>query len=158
MIDVNAEFDDHRLLAREIWNKGFRTCSGLRDLDGYDSYTRIKAVLYNELVSERLSRRLELDGDERDRFLVVPNGTEEMPIMIHQPRPNDTCRYWDHPIRRVRSRDIRRAFIDFFDWDVMSYVDFRYYRVRIVTFSAHDDLTGREAPVQHEHARVFFTE
>jgi hypothetical protein len=36
----------------------------------------------------------------------------------------------------------------------MNYIDFQYYRVRIVGFASQPHLVGREALLEHLHAKV----
>ncbi len=75
--------------------------------------------------------------------------------MIQKPREGDRCNYWDDPVREVKASDVELHFLDYFDWNQMGYVDFQYYRVRIVTFALQPHLVGREALLEHQYARVF---
>ena len=156
MQDVTEVFDHFRLVARHVWNVGFWSKSELRTWDAYERFEQIKSALFNALVVERLGS---LPGTDLpvsgNRFRVVAAGDAEVPILINRPREGDRNSYWDDPVSRVDASTAELYFVDYFDWNVLAPIDFQYYRVVILRFSAHPELTGRHALMEHSHAGVF---
>ncbi len=159
MRNITDLMDHYRDVARMIWNLGFRAVPELQDWDSRDRFEEIKKLLFRSLVFARLD-----EGEcgheispETERVLhVVPSGAEITPIMIHNPREGDRNRYWDDPVKQIRSADAELHFLDYFDWDDMASADFQYYRVRVGSFPAQPHLVGREALIEHKNADVFF--
>ncbi len=75
--------------------------------------------------------------------------------MIEQPRKGDRNHYWDDPVNQIKASDAELHFLDYFDWDMMAYTDFQYYRVRIASFISQPHLVGRDALIEHHHAKIF---
>lgn len=160
MRDVTHLFEHYRITARQLWNSGFWSQADLRDWDTSDRFLTIRQLLFEALVLARVSGSGcgHLGSDDRSRlpFYVVPQGC--VPIMIHRPRDGDQNWYWDDPVRQVDGSGAKLLFHDYFDWDLMSYLDFQYYRVRIVSFDSQPHLVGRQALIEHRNARVFVAE
>lgn len=87
-------------------------------------------------------------------FAVIPRAEAGVPIRIEAPRPGDRSRYWDHPISKVKSSDATLEFIDYFDFDHLGYLDFKYVRARITDFPANSGLVGREALLDAEYVDI----
>ncbi len=81
-----------------------------------------------------------------------------VPIMIQNPRAPHQRGYWDDPVDKIQRPDAELRYLDFFDWNDMAYADFQYYRVEIRSFDSRPHLVGREALLEHQHARVFVDE
>jgi hypothetical protein len=152
--EVTDLMDHYRVVARSVWNTGFWLVPELRNWDSRERFEEIKRLLFRKLVSERLEQPDEPQAKGCD-YRVVPVGTGPVPIMIHQPRQADRNLYWDDPIREIRASESELCFLDYFDWDEMTYIDFQYYRVRIQAFASQPQLVGREALLQHHDAKVF---
>jgi hypothetical protein len=156
MQDVTEVFDHFRVAARHVWNAGFWSKLELRTWDAYERFEQIKSALFNALVVERLdispAMGLPVIGN---RFRVVPVGHAEVPILINRPREGDRNNYWDDPVSHVDASGAELYFIDYFDWNVLAPIDFQYYRVVIFRFSAHPELAGRQALVEHSYAGIF---
>jgi hypothetical protein len=147
---VTNLFQQYRIAARSNWNLFFRSDPDLVNWDLRDHFERIKKLLFEALVLQRLS----LDAGKA-RFRVVPSVKDGVPIKIEQPREGDRNHYWDHPIQRLRPSEAALEFLDYFDWDALGSLDFKYIRVRIREFPTQPHLVGREALLEPEYAEIF---
>lgn len=159
MRNITKIMDHYRIVARSVWNEGFWSAEGLQNHDSWDRFQKIKESLFNALVVAQVSEVSCCEDDLANRRLpvyqVVP--VEELspvPIMIQKPREGTLNVYWDDPVKDIKPSDASLQFIDYFDWNNMGYVDFRYYRVRIITFAAFPHLIGREALLEYGYATV----
>jgi len=149
--------DHYRIVARSIWNVGFWSQPDLRNWDSWDEFQEINKLLFNALVippSELTEGSAVTETDPFAALLIVPS-SPTVPIMIHRPREGDRNNYWDDPVREVTATDAELHFLDYFDWDLMNYIDFQYYRVRIAKFASQPHLVGRDALLEHHQAKVF---
>ncbi len=87
-------------------------------------------------------------------FHIRHSGQHDTPILIQKPRPGAPTGYWDDPVNVMKPGAAELAFIAYFDWDAMDYIDLKYYRVRIMKFDAHPELIGREALIERQYCRV----
>jgi len=78
--------------------------------------------------------------------------------MIQNPRPDKPIGYWDHPVNRIRPGEAEMHFLEYFDWNRLDYLDFRYYRVQIAKFDSRPELVGREALIERQQANVHLTD
>ena len=85
-------------------------------------------------------------------FHVIPLG-DTCPIMINR---EIQSKYWDHPITEIKKNDLKMVFLDYFDWDDLDLIDFRYYRVRIIESATYPDLVGSDALIETIYADVYF--
>lgn len=159
MREITDLMEHYRLIARSIWNTGFWPVPELRNWDSRDQFDQIKRFLFKAFVDARVAERgwCDLANVPEHRYLIVPSGSSPVPVMIHRPREGDRNRYWDDPVNEINAPDAELHFLDYFDWNDMDYVDFQYYRVRIVAFKSQPHLVGKEALVDHHYARVFVT-
>jgi len=158
MQDITDLMDHYRDVARSVWNTGFWVQTDLQTWDARDQFEQIKKLLFKALVVARLEEGhcCDLNSLPDDRkFQVVPSTGGPVPIMIQRSREGDGTGYWDDPVDQVKASEAVLYFLDYFDWNVMAYADFQYYRVRIAAFPQQPHLTGREALLEHVHARVF---
>ncbi len=157
MRDVTDLMDRYRVVARSVWNTGFWCLPEMRTWDAKDQFEQIKTLLFKSLVAARLEvgHCCDLYSLPDQVYRVVPNGPEPVPAMISRPREGDRNSYWDDPIREMRASEVELEFLDYFDWNAMALADFQYYRVRIAAFTSQPLLVGREALMEHGHARVF---
>ena len=158
MRDVTDLMDRFRGVARSIWESGFSEAHELRNWDFCDQFDQVKNLLFRALVDARVveGHFCDLITVPTHRYLVVPTGPGSVPIMIHRPREGDRNRYWDDPVNEVRASEAEFHFLDYFDWDQLSSVNFQYYRVHITAFPSQPHLVGREALIEHKDAKVFF--
>jgi hypothetical protein len=158
MEDITDLMDHYRHVARSVWNTGFWAQADLQTWDARDQFEQVKKLLFRALVVARLEEGhcCDLNGlFDNQSYHVVPNGPHGVAIMIENPREGDHNHYWDDPIKRVKASEAELNFIDFFDWDLMNYADYQYYRVRIAAFPTQPHLVGREALIEHLNAKVF---
>ena len=158
MQEITHLFDHYRVVARSIWNTGYWAVEELQKWDSVDQFRQVKELLFKSLVVARV-----MDGHCCDlnsvppapAFHIVPLNPGPVPVMIERPRPADKNHYWDDPVNEIRSSEAELHFIDYFDWDLRNYADFQFYRVRIHAFPEQPHLAGREALIDHLHAKVF---
>lgn len=158
MREITNLMDHYRLIARSIWNTGFWPKPEFQNWDSWDRFEHLKRVLFDSLiVSALMGDKCCINlGAQRERpYMVVPLAPGPVPIMIQQPRKGDRNRYWDDPVTEVKPGDVELLFLDYFDWNEMGYLDFQYYRVRILSFPDQPHLVGREALLEHQHAGVY---
>jgi hypothetical protein len=157
--DITELMDHFTVVARSVWNMGFRPEFGFRNFDSRDHFEQIKELLFKALVVAPLEEghHCDLNTLPDPIYQVVPAGPEPVPIIIRRPREGDSNWHWDDPVEEITAADSELQFLDYFDWDHLNYADFQYYRVRISVLRAHPHLVGREALVEHQCARVFAT-
>jgi hypothetical protein len=145
MRDVSGVFDHYRISARAVWNTAFWPDQDFRNWDSIEQFQEIEKLLFQELVLGKLAREWPLQNlfdAAIPFFCIVPSHGHGSPIMIQNPRPGAPSGYWDHPVNLLRPSDAELHFIAFFDWNLMDYIDLRYYRVRIASFDAHPELVA----------------
>lgn len=157
MREITDIMDHYREVARSLWNTAFWAKPELQTWDARDQFEQIKKGLLKALVIARLEvgHSCDLEALPDLSCQVVPKAPGPVPIMIQRPREGDKSAYWDDPVKEVRASEVELKFLDYFDWDLMAYADFHYYRVRILGFSTQPGLVGREALIEHQHAGVF---
>lgn len=153
MGDVTRVFQNYRISARSIWNLFFWPDPDLANWDTRDLFENIKERLFEALILAKLS----LDKGEA-RFAVVPRARDGVPAHIQQTRDDDRNRYWDHPVTVLKPSEVELEFLDYFDWDLIGCLDFKYVRTRIKASQTHSDLVGREALLDAEHVDIFLEE
>jgi hypothetical protein len=155
MKDVSSVFDHFRESARGIWNGAFWPDPDFRNRDSAEAFDEIQRILFSKLVLAKLSLdwpMIEIFRVAIPFFLLVPTFSATS-IMIQ--RSESERGYWDHPVRGIKSGEARLQFVAYFDWNSMDYLDLRYYRVKIASFSTHPDLVGREALLERQNFSVY---
>ena len=160
MRDVSGILDHYRVSARGIWNTAFWPDTDFRNWDSADRFDEIQRILFSELVLAKLGKEWPIDDVFRAPipFLQVVPSSNTIPIMIQNPRSDQSSGYWDHPLNRISPGEAEMNFLRYFDWNRLDYVDFRYYRVKIARFDAKSELVGREALIDRQHASVYLVE
>ena len=156
MIDVTLRLNRYREAARSLWNNYFFEDPALQNWEAFDSFELIRRTLFDALVLIPLDVSWPLNDIFRQPIpqLVVEPSSQEIPIMINKPRSYGSG-YYDDPVNRIGPNDAKLCFQDFFDWSQKHFVDYHYFRVRIVEFPKQPHLVNREALVEVLHARVF---
>jgi hypothetical protein len=160
MADINNIFDHYRVSARSIWNTAFWPDPDFRNWDSVEQFDEIQRILFSELVLGKLGKGWpthEIFRIPIPFFLVLPS-IQDAPIMIQNPRPDKPIGYWDHPVNRIRPGEAEMRFLEYFDWNRLDYLDFRYYRVQIAKFDSRPELVGREALIERQQANVHLTD
>jgi hypothetical protein len=87
--------------------------------------------------------------------MLVPN-SNGIPVMISRDKDVKGNRYWDHPITRLETDDAVIAFLEYFDWDQFSLIDFRYYLGTIISSSKYPDIVGHQVLVETIYTKVMY--
>jgi hypothetical protein len=166
MQDVTARFASFREGMRHLWNtQVLPTMDTAGDQWAVQhEFDKACSILFGILVvaplkvtrAENAGRMLigeRADHSEPLRWLrLMPRVAAGVPIMINRD-PFSTSGYWDHPVDRVTPDDVDLRFIDWFDFDELSFRDFTNFQVRIVA-SRLPELVGRTALIACEDVRV----
>lgn len=163
--DITNDFQMYRESLRHLWNTYFlprvqKAETFDQKWDLVDQFGQANVLLLKSLVFNMLDMHACEIDPKKDCFQllsVVPDSTEEVPIMINRPS-SDGNKYWDDPVTRVRATDIALEFLECFDWNQIALRDFVYYRVRIKSFPNHPGLIGREALLESRYCRVLMEE
>jgi hypothetical protein len=161
MEDVTSLVLRYREAARHIWNCFLR--DEPLDAPGLHDWEALKQILFTALVLRNCGHdecAAALLAPDRYGFSwikpivhlhVVPLG--DVPVMISRD-PGPHCRSWDHAVDRVGPNDVDLRFIDFFDWDQMGHIDFRFYLVDIEGSTKYPTLVGHRALLEVAYAKV----
>jgi hypothetical protein len=155
MKNVTAVIREYAEARRHLWNTSFsRMNDPLKFGAALEIYEDIDALLFKALVCEQSGLRCGTwsPGEPVPGLLVRPHTFTEVPILINRSVP--ASGYWDHPIKYVLPHEVELKYIGFFDWDEYTYMDCRYYRVRISTSLSLPELAGRDALVETSYADV----
>jgi hypothetical protein len=160
MKDVTAILDHYRISARSIWNTAFWPDTDFRDWNSAERFNEIERILFDQLVLFKLDREF----PSRDLFRkpisylrIAPSSSYGCPIMIARPTLEVPRGLWDDPVNRVTAAQADLHFLEFFDWNLLDYRDFQYYRVSITAFNEQPHLVGREALIERQYVNVFLS-
>jgi len=159
MIDVTEIVHRYRLALRHIWNTCFWVDPDLRNYDSIDFHEKLKPPLFAAIVAGPLG--IQTEGQIfGNGFQIVPKvASKEGPVLpsLLVKRSEPPYVTWKELVGPFKACELSLTLLDFFDWSPMSYMDLRYYRVRIETFVQNPDLTGQDALVDVVNADVFWT-
>lgn len=141
---------NYRLALRDLWNNHFWLSEPYRDSARVPEFKALKLPLFVSLVAMRLGPDLkppkELFGSA---YLVVPpakvRGYGSIPLM--QVERKDRPGIWEVVQGPFTGDGLKLVLLDFFDWAVEDWRDFRYFLVRIELFEQHAELVGCNALV-----------
>lgn len=162
---VTKLMNTYRECVRHLWNTYFLDLLSIveNQWDVSDEFDEICTTLFSSLVlnpigctSHKKSQRYEGFPTPLSCLHVVPSAKDGVPIQIA--REIQSFTYWDYPIDVIKPLEVDLRFIDFFDFDVLGYKEFEYYRVRIVDSSEYPDIIGRDALLKTRYATVFFVD
>jgi hypothetical protein len=150
----------YRECCRSLWNLHLQRIAESAGWDVVDDFREICKLLFDRMVADRLDFDLALGASvPANPYLRIVPAKVGMPIWVENPRPNDSCVYWDDRIERVTpdsGADLQ--LIDFFDWENMDIREFQYYEVLIRAFVEHPDRIGKRALVEVRNANVELVE
>jgi hypothetical protein len=157
--DATDEFQKYRLILRDIWNQYLWSEPEFRDWDMANHFESLRPTFFNELLGEKLRRRMDIERDDPLTIYVAGAVTEGIrargtPIRISETLDRGS-RCWTQPPGYVRRPEMLLKFLDFFDWGICEYRDLRYFLVEIAASSKYPDLVCREALVDVDSAHVF---
>ncbi len=156
MNNITGIFQKYREAARHLRN-AYYIPSDTNDWDMVEDFDEASTMLFKHLVLGEL--QINREGFD---WLAQPSGkfiiesvANDLPLMINREGQSG---YWDNPIEKVQKGDLVMHFIDYFDWDSMDQIDYRYYRTRIVASDKHPNLVGNDALIETIYANVFYSE
>jgi hypothetical protein len=151
----------YRECARNLWNTYFFNNASLGDeWDICDEFDDICVLLFSALVlnpNEYTEIKKSNSYDKSPQPLacikVVSSSDEGVQIQIN--REVDKSGYWDYPVNFVKPSDVDLRFIDFFDYNVLGFRDFKFCHVRIVGSDKFPGLVGRDALLESNDISIF---
>ncbi len=150
---VTNIFQKYRECARHIRNL-YYVPKDINDEDILEDFRELSILMFKHLVLNEFGLNFESNEwlvEPSSMFQVVPLG-DTCPIMINRKGQSE---YWDHPVTEIKKIDLEMVFIEYFDWDDMDLIDFRYYLVRIIESSTYPDLVGSDALIETIYADVY---
>ncbi len=162
MNDVTQILNRYRECVRNLWNIYFINHGSLTvDWDLADEYERICTKLFTLLVLNRVGKNehskslvFNQSSEPLSFFRVVPSAEGGVPIQVSRERNDFT--YWDYPIKSIKPDEADMRFIDFFNFGLLDFREFKYCRVRIVGSKVNADLVGRDALLECDHIIILF--
>ena len=152
---------DYRSALRTLWNNHFFMNLGLRDDELGRDFEKVQPPLFSALVSKRLDPSAK-PGEVMfgPAFRVVPalQGGPIPSIVVNRKAVGSASSDWQVEHGPFSNHEINLTLVNFFDWDVRSRRDFRYYLVKIVAFNNRPELIGCEALVDVIDTDVWWDE
>lgn len=145
---------NYRLALRDLWNLHFWRDQGYRDWESVKDFERAQLPLFRGLVA----RRLEPLGEPcqfvfGSSYQVAPSlTTERLPTMMVESSKS----IWEQLPGPFSANQLKLTIIDFFDWNVRHWRDFRYYRVKIEALEGRPELVGHDGLVDVLDAAVLW--
>jgi hypothetical protein len=142
----------------QLWNMHFWAPEPFRDYASVRQFDRLKLPLFLSLVVDRLGSDLEqptqLFGNA---FRVVPPvakppGTLSS-LLIEHPGAKGAWKSVNGPFGPT---DIKMCLLDFFDWNLLAWRDFRYYLVQIDECRAEQSLAGCRGLIEVEYVDILW--
>lgn len=165
-VKLTEAFQHYRLCLRDIWNRYFWSDSALRHADSADWFSKLKPILFEALVVEKLAKSApSCDWDSIEaaslRFEVVPNnvsGAVSSALLIVLDSKPTGEKHWEAN-ERVEVPSVRLRYLDFFDWNgFTTYVDVRYILVRIEDSVKYPQWVGKEGLVDVADCDIYWQE
>lgn len=143
-----------RLASRELFNHYFHVSDPWKNSDlawvAEGRFSEVETVLFQKLVAEPASLpHVAYKHAQPSIRVELAEKTDRAPIMLNRETKSG---YWDHPVKEV-NREVGMLFIQFFDWDVLSYRDNKFVRVQIESWPSHKDLVGKHALIENQYVR-----
>lgn len=148
MVDLEQILLSYREAVRSLWNHFFAGTPELNTFDSVDMLDKIKVLLFQQLVCSRISA---LDGfvpDFKEPVALLelkPLQSGSSILLVSNPRISDRNRYFDLEVQIKFPNEARLQYIDFFEYNVLGYIDLRFYLVRIAALKDDPSLVGRDA-------------
>jgi hypothetical protein len=135
----------YRKALQYLWNAHFWWDQTYRDIQAIREFEELKLPLFTWLVAKRLGPDFEVPEKLfGDPYKVVPKVTghiRSIRRMLVEGHPG----IWEELKGEFKADELTLTLLDFFDWDVMNWRDFRFYRVRIDHMAGRPEKVGREA-------------
>ncbi|GGP27051.1 hypothetical protein [Silvimonas amylolytica] len=153
-MELNESIMRFRLASRELFNNYFRVVSpyeaGALAWQNLEYFREIEKQLYRFMVLAPHDLTNVRYGDINSKIKILAK-SDFLPAMVN--REIDSG-YWDYPIAGLKG-DYSLSFIVFFDWDVLSFHDGKYVRVKIDSCFDDSVIVGKHALVEVENVRFF---
>ncbi len=151
MKNITKVFEKYREAARHLRN----TCylpADQNDWDTIEDFREVSALLFKHFVLEEL--QIEQDSINWLEYdFCIESTADDLPILVNR---DGESGYWDNPITKVKKGELKIHLIDYFDWNPMAQIDFRYFRVRIIDSEKYPELIGFEALIETIYANVYY--
>ena len=144
----------YRNAARSLWNDAYWSQNSLRTWESYNVFLQIKDLLFRSVVLDQIEDDTDQDSDWSASLRVILR-SQQAPVLINR-EPNKSHGNWDHIVDRIKRDDVTLVFVDYFDWNVLDYVDFQYYRVLVKSSIEHPEIAGHQALIDVHYARVMW--
>ena len=149
MNEFHKAVAQYRECSRHVRNVYFQVSDGTAiDWNRIEGWREVDELLFNWLVLyPHQLQPAEINQPHPHIYLKLRG--QRSSLLINRDK-NTTHGYWDHPTEMVYAGDCDYRFSSFFDFDVMSQVDFKYVMVEL--FNAKDeDLNARFALIEWQH-------
>lgn len=153
---------NYRFALRCLWNGHYWKDERFRDFESVRDFEKILAPLFRGLVTRRLEPLAELPKPGQplfgSTFQIVPGmDTEQISTMfVNMQSADNPDNSWEVVAGPFSRDQIKLTLIDFFDWSVHTWRDFRYYKVKILHLQGRPELVGREGLVEVSEADVLW--
>lgn len=139
----------YRLALRYLWNIHFWSDQSYRDLESLTRFNQLKLPLFRSLVAKVLGPDLETPSELfGEAYKVVPKVTEYNrsfpPMRVDIGLPDRPGHQWGELAGEFTKNSLSLTLLDFFDWNELTWRDFRYFRVKINGIQGDPDKVGRE--------------
>lgn len=160
MKDITQSINLYRECAKNLWNTYFlQKISLTNEWDISDEFDDICVSLFSSLVlipngctASKKSNNYEKSSLPISCLKVVPLSNDGVQIQVN--REIDKSGYWDFPINFIRPTDVDLRFIDFFDYNMMGFREFKYCHVRIIGSDKYQELIGRDALLEYNDVSI----
>ncbi len=146
---MNKQLNLFRVASRELFNGFFRVDDPYEN-NGWEQeelFRKVQDILFESLVVFQTKADNISYGEVNRSILVLPTSSVRTPIMINR---EINSGYWDYPLDYAPVESIFH-FIEFFDWDQLSYKDNRYVKVEIALWPEHPEVTGKQALIETQY-------
>ena len=153
---------NYRFALRCLWNAHYWKDERFRDWESFRDFEKIRAALFRGLVTRRLEPLAELAKPEQplfgSTFQIVP-GTDTGQIstmFVNMRSAEKPDNIWELVAGPFSRDQFKLTLIDFFDWNILTWRDFRYYKVKILYLQGRSELVGHEGLVEVLEADVLW--
>ena len=161
MRDITKVMNNYRECARNLWNTYFRTpATTMEQMEAAFRFDEINYLLFNELVLAKIGKLgfKKKSKDDAWPFLrIILPKSAECQVLVSRTSA-DRNSYWDEPINRLTGNGSKLLLVDYFDWDEFGYLNYSYYKVKLISCSQHPQLVGRQALIETYLASVVYEE
>ena len=160
-MNPNEQYAHFRLVARTLWNFGFRPYKELSDGANQMAFQRIVESLFQVIMlgpgpfynGTELGFRFPLVKESQLKIKVVPSYPTSQIHVGNASEEVDSYTY-GVPMLDAGTGPIDLEFVGPYDWDTVGIRDFQYIMVRIVSWREHEEFEGRLALIEPFYASL----